>query len=43
MVCGNEQTDELEDKELDVIGWKGPKTAVTAIKDAAKTFKKNGK
>jgi inorganic pyrophosphatase len=36
-------TDELEDKELDVIGWKGPKTAVRAIKDAAKTFKKNGK
>jgi inorganic pyrophosphatase len=36
-------TDELEDKELDVIGWKGPKTAVKAIKDAAKTFKKNGK
>lgn len=36
-------TDELEDKELDVIGWKGPKTAVRAIKDVAKTFKKNGK
>jgi inorganic pyrophosphatase len=36
-------TDELEDKELDVIGWKGPKTAVRAIKDAAKIFKKNGK
>lgn len=36
-------TDELEDKELDVIGWKGPKTAVKAIKEAAKTFKKNGK
>ena len=35
-------TDELEDKELDVIGWKGPKTAVRAIKDAAKHFKKNG-
>src|ERR1700751_1938525 len=35
-------TDELEDKELDVIGWKGPKTAVAAIKDASKSFKKDG-
>jgi inorganic pyrophosphatase len=36
-------TDELEDKKLEIIGWKGPKAAVGAIKDAAKNFKKNGK
>ena len=36
-------TDELEDKKLDIIGWKGPKAAVQAIKHAAKTFKKKGK
>jgi hypothetical protein len=36
-------TDELEDKKLNVIGWKGPKAAVEAIKDAAKVFKKYGK
>jgi inorganic pyrophosphatase len=36
-------TDELEDKKLNIIGWKGPKGAVQAIKDAAKSFKKNGK
>jgi inorganic pyrophosphatase len=36
-------TDELEDKKLDIIGWKGPKAAVQAIKDASKSFKKNGK
>jgi inorganic pyrophosphatase len=36
-------TDELEDKKLNIIGWKGPKAAVEAIKDAAKNFKKNGK
>src|SRR2546423_13304299 len=36
-------TDELEDKKLNIIGWKGPKAAVQAIKDAAKSFKKNGK
>jgi inorganic pyrophosphatase len=33
-------TDELEDKKLDIIGWKGPKTAIQAIKDAAKSFAK---
>ncbi len=33
-------TDELEDKKLDIIGWKGPKVALKAIKDAAKTFAK---
>ena len=35
-------TDELEDKELEIIGWKGPKIAFKAIKDAAKSFAKNG-
>ena len=34
-------TDELEDKKLDIIGWKGPKVALKAIKDAAKSFAKN--
>ena len=34
-------TDELEDKKLTIIGWKGPKAAVQAIKDASKSFKKN--
>src|SRR6478609_10698907 len=36
-------TDELEDKKLDIIGWKGPKTALQAIKDAAKSFAKEDK
>jgi len=36
-------TDELEDKKLNIIGWKGPKAAEQAIKDASKSFKKNGK
>jgi inorganic pyrophosphatase len=31
-------TDDLEDKKLDIIGWKGPKVAVQAIKDGAKFF-----
>jgi inorganic pyrophosphatase len=35
-------TDELEDKKLTILGWKGPKAAVQAIKDASKSFKKNG-
>ena len=35
-------TDELEDKELEIIGWKGPKIALKAIRDAAKSFAKNG-
>jgi hypothetical protein len=30
----------FEDKKLDIIGWKGPKAAVQAIKDASKSFKK---
>ena len=33
-------TDELEDKKLKIIGWKGPKVALKAIKDAAKLFAK---
>ena len=35
-------TDELEDKELKIIGWKGPKIALKAINDAAKSFEKRG-
>ena len=35
-------TDELEDKKLNIIRWKGPKAAVQAIKDASKSFKKSG-
>jgi inorganic pyrophosphatase len=31
-------TDELEDKKLEIIGWKGPKSALQAIKGAAKSF-----
>ena len=34
-------TDELEDKQLDILGWKGPKTALKAIKQASKAFQKN--
>ena len=33
-------TDELEDKKLKIIGWKGPKVALKAIKEAAKSFAK---
>jgi inorganic pyrophosphatase len=36
-------TDELEDKGLEIIGWKGPKAAVQAIKEAAKSFAKDDK
>jgi inorganic pyrophosphatase len=35
-------TDELEDKKLKIIGWKGPKIALKAIKASAKAFSKNG-
>ena len=35
-------TDELEDKKLEIMGWKGPKIAMKAIKDGAKNFSKNG-
>jgi inorganic pyrophosphatase len=31
-------TDELEDKELEILGWKGPKAGLQAIKDAQKVF-----
>ena len=34
-------TDELEDKKLEIIGWKGPKIAMKAI-NSAKSFSKNG-
>ena len=34
-------TDELEDKKLKIIGWKGPKAAMQSINDAAKSFAKN--
>ncbi len=33
-------TDELEDKKLVILGWKGPKAGVQAIKEAAKAFTK---
>ena len=36
-------TDELEDKKLNILGWKGPKAAVKAVKDATKDFKKSRK
>ncbi len=34
-------TDELEDKKLEIIGWKGPKLAMQAIKAGAKAFAKD--
>jgi inorganic pyrophosphatase len=34
-------TDELEDKQLKILGWKGPKTALKTIKQAKKAFQKN--
>jgi inorganic pyrophosphatase len=34
--------DELEDKKLVIIGWKGPKVALKAIKGGAKSFAKGG-
>lgn len=37
-------TDELEDKKLKFLGWKGPKTGEKLVDLAAKQFKKgNGK
>ena len=36
-------TDELEDKKLKMLAWKGPKVALQAIKDCAKSFAKNDK
>ena len=35
-------TDELEDKKLEIIGWKGPKIAMKAIKDSGKSFSRDG-
>jgi inorganic pyrophosphatase len=35
-------TDELEAKKLEIIGWKGPKVALKAIKEAGKSFVKSG-
>ena len=32
-------TDELEDKELNILGWKRPKVAWQAIKDACEIFR----
>lgn len=34
-------TDELEAKKLEIIGWKGPKVALKAIKQAGKSFAKS--
>ena len=34
-------TDELEDKKLDILGWKGPKIAMKAIKDSARSLSKD--
>ena len=34
-------TDELEDKKLEIIGWKGPKIAMKAIQDSARRFSKD--
>ena len=36
-------TDELEDKKLDIIGWKGPKAALKSIKEAARAFAQDDK
>jgi len=36
-------TDELEAKKLEIVGWKGPKIALKAIKESAKSFSKDGK
>ncbi len=35
-------TDELEKKSIEVLGWKGPKAAMQAIKVAAKSFAEDG-
>ena len=36
-------TDELESKELEILGWKGPKAGLQAIKDAQQAFAKDGR
>ena len=33
-------TEELEDKKLEILGWKGPKAGLQAINDAANAFAK---
>ena len=33
-------TDELEDKQLKILGWKGPKAAFKAVKQTAKAFER---
>ena len=35
-------TDELDNKKLEVFGWKGPNIAMKAIKASAKIFSKDG-
>jgi len=35
-------TDELENKKLEILGWKGPKAGLQAIEDARKAFTKDG-
>ena len=35
-------TDELEDKKLEIIGWKGPKIAMKTIKNGAKSLSRGG-
>jgi inorganic pyrophosphatase len=35
-------TDELEDKKPEIIGWRSPKVAPKAIKEAGKSFGKSG-
>jgi inorganic pyrophosphatase len=34
-------TDELEDKQLNILGWKGPKVALKTIKKAEKAFQRD--
>jgi inorganic pyrophosphatase len=36
-------TDELEDKKLNILGWKGPKAALDVIKEAGNSFAKEDK
>ena len=35
------QPTSLKTKKLEIIGWKGPKIAMKAIKDSAKSFSKD--
>ena len=36
-------TDELEDKQIKILGWKGPKPALKTIKQGAKAFQHGAK